>query len=109
MGADSGTPRRRLGLIGGAGLFVVLLLVPAPDGLDPTAWGTAAVGLLLAVWTNPRSIIVGSLLASALLSMWVSSTATALMVLPIGASMINLDRNQCSPSRDTSSPSTPST
>jgi sodium-dependent dicarboxylate transporter 2/3/5 len=141
-----------------------LLALPAPEGLGPSAWRTAAVGLLMAVWwvteavsisatallpivlfpllgitdvegattpyanpliflflggfllaqamqawglhrrvalgivrrvgTNPQSIVIGFILASAFLSMWVSNTATALMMLPIGLSIIDLARDR---------------
>lgn len=50
------------------------------------------VALTLVGWlgTRPDGIIGGFLLASALLSMWVSNTATALMMLPIGLSVVSL-------------------
>ena len=37
---------------------------------------------------SPSSIIIGFLLAGSLLSMWISNTATALMLLPIGLAVI---------------------
>jgi sodium-dependent dicarboxylate transporter 2/3/5 len=40
--------------------------------------------------TRPGSVIAGVMVASAFLSMWVSNTATALMMLPIGVSLIEL-------------------
>jgi len=40
--------------------------------------------------TRPGSVIAGIMAASAFLSMWVSNTATALMMLPIGISLIEL-------------------
>ena len=40
--------------------------------------------------TRPASVIAGIMAASAFLSMWVSNTATALMMLPIGLSLIEL-------------------
>ncbi|EMP55718.1 anion transporter [Marinobacter santoriniensis NKSG1] len=43
---------------------------------------------LKAVGGNPRRQIAGFMLATAFLSMWVSNTATAIMMLPIGASVI---------------------
>lgn len=161
---DAKTLRRVLGLAGGVILGGILLVLPAPEGLDLTAWKTAAVGALMAVWwiteaipiaatalvplvlfpvlgiadidaaarpyanpliflflggfiiaqamqvwrlhrrialgivnwvgVNPSSIIVGFILASAFLSMWVSNTATALMMLPIGLSIIELTRDR---------------
>jgi sodium-dependent dicarboxylate transporter 2/3/5 len=39
---------------------------------------------------HPRSIIVGLMAAAAFLSMWVSNTATAMMMLPIALSVISL-------------------
>ncbi|MFP4228502.1 MAG: SLC13 family permease [Salinivenus sp.] len=164
MSTNSAPLRRRLGLAAGFILCVVLLLLPPPEGLDPAAWRTAAVGALMAVWwitealpiaatalvplvlfpllgvtdidgaatpyanpliflflggfiiaqamqawnlhrrialgivrtvgVNPSSIVLGFILASAFLSMWVSNTATALMMLPIGLSIIELTRDR---------------
>ncbi len=152
--------RQSIGLAGGAAAFVLMLLVPAPEGLAPEAWRTAAVSVLMAVWwisealpiaatalvplvafpllgirpigeaaapyanpliflflggfmiaaamqawdlhrrialgivrrvgARPSSIITGFIIASAFLSMWVSNTATALMMLPIGLSIVRL-------------------
>ena len=149
-----------VGLIGGAVLFVIMRLLPAPDGLEPEAWATAAIGVLMAVWwmtealpiaatsllpivllpllearpigeatapyanpliflflggfvialamerwglhrrialgviraigTKPPLIVLGFLLSAAFLSMWVSNTATAVMMLPIGTSIVAL-------------------
>ena len=53
-----------------------------------------ALNIVRAVGTNPSSIVVGFILASAFLSMWVSNTATALMMLPIGLSVIELTRDR---------------
>jgi sodium-dependent dicarboxylate transporter 2/3/5 len=39
---------------------------------------------------RPRSIVAGVMLSCAVLSMWVSNTATALMMLPIGLSLVAL-------------------
>ncbi len=39
---------------------------------------------------RPRSIVAGVMASCAFLSMWVSNTATALMMLPIGLSLISL-------------------
>jgi len=39
---------------------------------------------------RPRAIIAGVMASCAFLSMWVSNTATALMMLPIGLSLVNL-------------------
>lgn len=49
-----------------------------------------AFGLIGIMGLQPRRIIAGFLLASAALSMWVSNTATALMMLPIALSVAAL-------------------
>ncbi len=49
-----------------------------------------AIRLIGAMGTRPSRIIAGFLLASALVSMWVSNTATALMMLPIAMSVVQL-------------------
>jgi sodium-dependent dicarboxylate transporter 2/3/5 len=43
-----------------------------------------------AVGTHPRRIVLGMMIATAFLSMWVSNTATTLMMLPIGLSVLSL-------------------
>ncbi|NGP89363.1 SLC13 family permease [Fodinibius halophilus] len=53
-----------------------------------------ALNIVRFVGTRPASIIMGFILASAFLSMWVSNTATALMMLPIGLSILKLVENQ---------------
>ena len=53
-----------------------------------------ALGIVQWVGTRPASIIVGFILASAFLSMWVSNTATALMMLPIGLSILDLAQDR---------------
>jgi solute carrier family 13 (sodium-dependent dicarboxylate transporter), member 2/3/5 len=153
-------PRAVAGLAVGGLLFGLVVALPAPQGLSPAAWRTAAVGLLMASWwvseaipipatallplvlfpilgvvpiataaapfanpliylflggfllaqgmqaaglprrialgtvrvfgTRPGSVIAGIMAASAFLSMWVSNTATALMMLPIGLSLVEL-------------------
>jgi len=42
-----------------------------------------ALWIISLVGTNPKSLILGFMLASAFLSMWISNTATTLMMLPI--------------------------
>jgi sodium-dependent dicarboxylate transporter 2/3/5 len=56
-------------------------------------WGLhrrIAISLIGALGTRPRRLVGGFLLASALVSMWVSNTATALMMLPIALSVAHL-------------------
>jgi solute carrier family 13 (sodium-dependent dicarboxylate transporter), member 2/3/5 len=47
-----------------------------------------ALNVILLVGTDTRRIIFGFIVASGFLSMWVSNTATTLMMLPIGLSVI---------------------
>ncbi|MEX0721163.1 MAG: DASS family sodium-coupled anion symporter [Balneolaceae bacterium] len=158
---------KSLGLLGGLAVFILLMFIPAPEGLSDAAWKTAAVTLLMAFWwiteaipiaatallpivlfpilgvfsigdatspyanpliflfmggfiialamerwhlhtrvaitilnvvgVKPSSIIIGFIISSAFLSMWVSNTATAIMMLPIAISILELidrDKNE---------------
>jgi sodium-dependent dicarboxylate transporter 2/3/5 len=49
-----------------------------------------AINLIGIMGTRPTRIIAGFLLASAAISMWVSNTATALMMLPIALSVVQI-------------------
>ena len=49
-----------------------------------------ALNIVNFVGVKPSSIIIGFILASAFLSMWVSNTATALMMLPIAISVLEI-------------------
>ncbi|HKK45362.1 MAG TPA: DASS family sodium-coupled anion symporter [Balneolaceae bacterium] len=49
-----------------------------------------ALNIVSFVGVKPSSIIMGFIISSAFISMWVSNTATALMMLPIGLSVLNL-------------------
>ncbi|HCD50870.1 MAG TPA: anion transporter [Balneolaceae bacterium] len=147
-------------LVAGLVVFAGMLLLPAPEGLEPTAWKTAAVTVLMGIWwitealpisvtalipivlfpvlgvrtiseatspyanpliflfmggfilalamekwnlhkrialgivhkigVNPNAIVIGFILSAAFLSMWVSNTATAIMMLPIATSILGL-------------------
>ncbi|MEX0593764.1 MAG: SLC13 family permease [Balneolaceae bacterium] len=160
---SSSTWVRWVGLLGGAGLFLTLLFLPAPEGLSLAGWRTAAVALLMATWwvtevvpisvtallpmilfpvlgiaeiaattapyanpmiflfmggfviaiamqrwnlhrrialniiarvgSKPRSIVIGFMISTAFMSMWVSNTAATLMMLPIAISVIELARD----------------
>ncbi len=45
---------------------------------------------LMLVGTRPRALVAGFMLASGTLSMWISNTATAVMMLPIAVTVITL-------------------
>ncbi len=152
--------RQRIGLFLGPAVFLLMLIIPSPEGLAPEAWTVAGVALFMAIWwvteaipipatallpiilfpvldvstvsdattpfanpliylfmggfiialamektklhrrialnvvnvigTKPMAIVIGFMIAAAFLSMWVSNTATAMMMLPIALSIIAL-------------------
>lgn len=47
-----------------------------------------ALYIIKIIGTNPSNIVFGFMIASAFLSMWISNTATAIMMLPIGLAVI---------------------
>lgn len=49
-----------------------------------------ALGIVARVGTRPASLVGGFMLATAFLSLWVSNTATAVMMLPVALSVIGL-------------------
>jgi sodium-dependent dicarboxylate transporter 2/3/5 len=150
-------PIQWAGFIGGAVLFVLMLILPAPGGLEPIGWRAAAVAALMAVWwiteaipitataliplvffpslgvlgmpdaaapyaneliflfmggffiavamerwrlhirialaivaavgTSPRRLVLGFMVATAFISMWISNTAAAAMMFPIALAL----------------------
>jgi solute carrier family 13 (sodium-dependent dicarboxylate transporter), member 2/3/5 len=150
--------RQKVGLIGGPLLFIVVLLLPLPEGMSPEALRVAAVALLMAsfwmaetlpipvtallpiflfpllgvlstaettlrygdqtnflfmggfliaiamqkwnlhrrialnivsaVGSSPQRLVLGMMLATGLLSMWISNTATVMMMAPVGMAVI---------------------
>ncbi len=49
-----------------------------------------ALHIILIVGTKPKYIILGFMVASAFLSMWISNTATAVMMMPMGIAVADL-------------------
>ncbi len=150
--------RQRIGLVLGPVVFGLALVLPAPSGVSPDGWLTAALAGLMAVWwiteaipipatallpllvlpvagvgtmretaapyanpiiflflggfilaagleasglhrrlalgiirlagTTPRRLIAGFMAATAFLSMWISNTATVMMMLPIAVTTL---------------------
>ena len=150
---------KKFGFVFGLAIFVLLLVMPAPEGMEPSAMRVAAIALLMAVWwitepipiaatsllpialypllgimssaattrsyadhviflmmggfflaaaierwnlhrrialtilklsgDTPSRLILGFIVATASLSMWISNTATAVMMIPIGISVLS--------------------
>jgi len=52
-----------------------------------------ALSIIHLIGTNIKSIILGFMVATAFLSMWISNTATSVMMLPIGTAIISQLKN----------------
>ena len=55
---------RLFGLVGGLLTFIVMLILPAPEGMELTAWRVAAMTILMAIWwmTEAMPLTVTALL-----------------------------------------------
>jgi sodium-dependent dicarboxylate transporter 2/3/5 len=156
---------KKIGFLLGPIAFVILLLLPAPAGLQPAAWKAIALAVLMLTWyiseamplpvtallpmvllpllglvtdmkkvfapyadpvvylfmggfvialamecwhlhrrialnilkvtgVNANGIIFGFFLSTALISMWISNTATTMMMLPIALSVVGLFKTE---------------
>ncbi|HEX5758165.1 MAG TPA: DASS family sodium-coupled anion symporter [Thermoanaerobaculia bacterium] len=47
-----------------------------------------ALGIMRRIGTDPRRLLAGTLLATAFISLWISNTATATMMVPIGIALV---------------------
>jgi sodium-dependent dicarboxylate transporter 2/3/5 len=47
---------RTVGLLAGAALFAIMLLVSAPSGMEPAAWRIAALVALMAIWWMTEAV-----------------------------------------------------
>ena len=80
MAGQPGLWARRTGLWAGLAAFVLVLLLPAPDGLSRDGWVVVALLALMAIWwvTEAIPIAVTSLLPLVVLPLWqVSDLQTA--------------------------------
>ena len=59
-----------------------------------------ALNLIRLTGTSGNGIILGFMLATAIISMWISNTATAVMMLPIASSVTNLLAKEIAPGDD---------
>ena len=59
-----------------------------------------AMSIISVVGSSPSKIIAGFMIATAILSMWVSNTASTIMMLPIALSVISLLNNSAKFSRN---------
>ncbi len=87
-------------VIGYADPIIFLFLGGFLLGLAMQRWNLhrrIALTTLLIVGSQPRRQIAGFMLATGFISMWVSNTATAIMMLPIGLSVIGLIGEEDSP------------
>jgi sodium-dependent dicarboxylate transporter 2/3/5 len=150
---------KKIGLFLGAALFILMRLLPVPEGMEASAWAVAAITVLMGVWwiteaipipatallpiplytllnvmkagqvttsygneviylfmggfflavtmehwnlhrrialltvrivgTSPNRIVLGFMIAVGALSMWISNTACAVMMVPIGIAVIS--------------------
>src|SRR3546814_17916138 len=74
------TRTRWFGLIGGLLTFIVMLLLPAPAGMELTAWHVAALTVLMAIWwlTEALPLTVTALLPFLTVPAFVVIDATAI-------------------------------
>lgn len=73
--------------------IIFLFLGGFTIGLAMQRWNLhrrIALNILKTVGSHPKRQIGGFILATAFISMWVSNTATSIMMLPIGLSVVNM-------------------
>ena len=64
-----------------------------PIGVERYRWGrpvVRALGVLKLMGAKTVNLVLGFMIATGFISMWVSNTATAVMMLPVGLSVITV-------------------
>jgi len=83
--------------------IIFLLLGGFLLALSMERWGLPrriALRTIGALGHRPSAVMAGFMIASAFLSMWVSNTATTMMMLPIGLSVIALTKRETAPNEE---------
>ena len=78
---------------------IMLMVAGFMSALAIERWGLhrrMALRILLLVGTSPRRLVLGMLVGAAFASMWMSNTASSLIMLPIGLALIDRVRPQFS-------------
>jgi len=72
--------------------FIVLLMTGFMAALAIERWGLhkrLALTVLFAIGTSPKRLVLAMMLVTAFSSMWISNTASTLIMLPIGMALLN--------------------
>lgn len=90
-------PQLQPALLPYANKFVFLFLGGFLIAQTIQRWGLhrrMALNILLRVGSSPARLVGGFMLSTALMSMWLSNTATTIVMLPVAGSLINQFRQQ---------------
>ena len=82
--------------------FIVLLMAGFMAALALERWAVhrrMALAVLDRVGSSPRRLVLGMMIAAAFMSMWISNTATTLVMLPIAMALVSWAR-QAEPTRE---------
>jgi len=74
-----------------ADAYIFLFLGGMGIGAAMEQWGLhrrIALHIMRAIGTDPRRLLLGVLVATATISLWISNTATAVMMVPIGLALL---------------------
>jgi sodium-dependent dicarboxylate transporter 2/3/5 len=74
-----------------ADAYIFLFLGGMAIGAAMEQWGLhrrVALHIMRAIGTDPRRLLLGMLVATASISLWISNTATAVMMVPIGLALL---------------------